>query len=84
MLGEAATTEIARNRDAQGFDRNREVAREGGEVAGTARRQLESKSGRKVVSRGNYLPGPKRKVLPAASTPPEGRNEEQVKRVAGE
>jgi hypothetical protein len=65
MLGEAATTEIARNRDAQGFDQNREVAREGGDVAGTARRQLESKSGRKVVTGENYLPGPKRrKVLP--------------------
>ena len=65
MLGEAATTEIARNRDAQGFVENREVAREGGDVAGTARRQLESKSGRKVVTRENYLPAPKRrKVLP--------------------
>ena len=65
MLGEAATTEIARNRDAQGFDENREVAREGGDVAGTARKQLESKSGRKVVTKENYLPGPKRrKVLP--------------------
>ncbi len=65
MLGEAATTEIARNRDAQGFDQNREVAREGGDVAGTARRQLESKSGRKVVTGENYLPAPKRrKVLP--------------------
>jgi hypothetical protein len=69
MLGEAATTEIARNRDAQGFDANREVAREGGDVAGTARRQLESKSGRKVVTGENYLPGPKRrKVLPPPPT----------------
>ena len=38
MLGEAATTEIARERDADGFDENREVAREGGNVAGNARR----------------------------------------------
>ena len=62
MLGEAATTEIARNKDAQGFAPNKVAAREGGAVAGSARRQLEAKSGRKVVSRGNYLidkPNPK-------------------------
>ena len=55
MLGEAATTEIARNKDAQGFIPNKVAAREGGTVAGNARRQLEAKSGRKVVTRGNYL-----------------------------
>jgi prophage antirepressor-like protein len=65
MLGEAATTEIARNKDAQGFIPNKVAAREGGSVAGGARRQLEAKSGRRVVTRANYLadkPGPK---LPA-------------------
>jgi len=55
MLGEAATTEIARTKDVRGFTPNRRAAREGGSVAGTARRQLEAKSGRKVVSSGNYL-----------------------------
>jgi DNA-damage-inducible protein D len=55
MLGEAATTEIARNRDAQGFAPNKQAAEEGGSVAGNARRQLESKSGRKVTTRANYL-----------------------------
>ena len=55
MLGEASTTEIARNKDAQGFDENKEAAREGGDVAGNARKELESKSGRPVVSRDNYL-----------------------------
>ena len=55
MLGEAATTEIARNRDAQGFPQNKQAARSGGKVAGNARRELEKKSGRKVVSRENYL-----------------------------
>ncbi len=71
MLGEAATTEIARNKDARGFSQNRQVAREGGEVAGTARKQLESKSGRKVVTRGNYLGGPKRKMFSPAPTRPD-------------
>jgi methylphosphotriester-DNA--protein-cysteine methyltransferase len=56
MLGEAATTEITRTRDAQGFPANKQTARAGGAVAGNARRELEAKSGRKVVSRENYLP----------------------------
>lgn len=55
MLGEAATTEIARNIDAQGFPENKQAARDGGGVAGNARRELEKKSGRKVVTRENYL-----------------------------
>jgi hypothetical protein len=55
MLGEASTTEIARNTDAQGFLENKEAAQAGGQVAGNARRDLESKSGRKVSSSENYL-----------------------------
>ncbi|MBF0569419.1 MAG: Bro-N domain-containing protein [Candidatus Omnitrophica bacterium] len=55
MLGEAATTEIAVSRDSQGFEENKEVAREGGEYAGKARGDLEKKTGRKIVSRTNYL-----------------------------
>lgn len=55
MLGEAATTEIARTQDAQGFTQNKQVAREGGAVAGNARKELESKTGTKVVTKENYL-----------------------------
>ena len=55
MLGEAATTEIARNKDTQGFNPNQQAAREGGTVAGNARRELEQRSGRKVVTGENYL-----------------------------
>ena len=55
MLGEAATTEIARNQDAQGFPENQQAAHAGGTVAGNARRELETKSGRKVVTSDNYL-----------------------------
>lgn len=36
MRGEAPTTEIARNKDAQGFEQNLDVAVEGGAVAGNA------------------------------------------------
>jgi DNA-damage-inducible protein D len=55
MLGEAATTEIARTRNTQGFPQNQQAARAGGTVAGSARRDLEKKSGRKVIARENCL-----------------------------
>ncbi len=58
MLGEAATTEITRNKNAQGFDEGKKVAQEGGAVAGRARRDLEAKSGRKVVTSKNYVEQP--------------------------
>jgi DNA-damage-inducible protein D len=64
MLGEAATTEIARNKDARGFIPNKTAAREGGGVAGNARRQLEAKSGKKVVNDANYLFEKPRRALP--------------------
>jgi len=60
MLGEASTTEIAKNRDTQGFRENKTAAQEGGEVAGTARKDLESKSGGKVSSSENYLEVPEK------------------------
>ena len=58
MLGEAGTTEIARRKDAQGFVDNRKAAKEGGTIAGNARKALEAKSGKPVVSRQNYLNPP--------------------------
>ena len=58
MLGEASTTEIARRSDAVGFDENRSSAKEGGKIAGNARKALEAKTGKKVVSKANYLPAP--------------------------
>ena len=65
MLGEAATTEITRKKDAQGFHKSKEAAREGGDVAGKARKDLESRTGKRVVSRENYLLEPQsRKALP--------------------
>jgi len=58
MLGEAATTEIAQNKDALGFSENKDAAQKGGGVAGKARKDLEKKSGKKVSVRGNYLHEP--------------------------
>lgn len=54
MLGEASTTEIARNKGAQGFMDNHKAAVEGGKVAGDARKDLERKSGKNVITHKNY------------------------------
>ncbi len=55
MLGEASTSEIARHRDAKGFDQNQKAAKAGGKIAGDAREQLENASGQKVITKDNYL-----------------------------
>lgn len=62
MLGEASTTEIARIKDARGFEENKRVSKEGGKIAGDARKALEKKSGRKVVSKQNYKALPEREA----------------------
>ena len=54
MLGEASTTEIAKNRNAKGFIENHKAAKAGGKVAGNARKELELKSGKKIVSKQNF------------------------------
>lgn len=59
MLGEASTTAIVKTRSPKGFIENQIVAKQGGSVAGKARRDLETKTGKKVVSTENYLPGSK-------------------------
>jgi len=58
MLGEAATTEITRTQDARGFGENKVAAKKGGSIAGEAREKLEVESGRKVVTKENYLDAP--------------------------
>ena len=55
MLGEASTTAIVKTRNPKGFIENKIVAKQGGSVAGKARRDLEIKTGQKVVSAKNYL-----------------------------
>jgi len=63
MLGEASTTEIARSRDAQGFEKNKKAAKEGGAIAGNARKELELKSGKRVVTGENFLQQSKSDLL---------------------
>ncbi|MFH0770982.1 MAG: Bro-N domain-containing protein [Candidatus Peregrinibacteria bacterium] len=53
MLAEATTTEISKKKQPRGFEESRTIARDGGHVAGTARREIERKTGEPVVSRKN-------------------------------
>ncbi|MBU0974152.1 Bro-N domain-containing protein [Patescibacteria group bacterium] len=63
MLGEASTTEIAKNRNTQGFDQNKTAARKGGQIAGGARKKLEQESGKRVSKSQNYLLAQKKKLM---------------------
>jgi DNA-damage-inducible protein D len=68
MLGEKVTTEITRARDTKGFHECKGAAREGGEVAGSARKDAEGRIGKSIVTGENYLEAPekeKRKALPS-------------------
>lgn len=53
MLAEATTTEISKEQNPQTFAENLSVAREGGEVAGNARRDIEERTGRPVITSKN-------------------------------
>lgn len=64
MLGEASTTAIVKTKNPKGFIQNKVAAKQGGTIAGNARKALEIKTGEKVVSKNNYLPeGKKNKQL---------------------
>ncbi len=70
MLGEASTTEIARQKDALGFAENKQAAKAGGAVAGSARQDLERRSGKRVATKTNYkqLPESVARKLTTSST----------------
>jgi len=55
MLGERATTEIHRNEDSQGMPKLKSDAKAGGDIAGGARKKLEKRLRRSIVSKENYL-----------------------------
>ncbi len=59
MLGEVATTEISKSDNPQGFEESRKVAHDGGSIAGNARRELEERTGKNVVSKLNSKTDPK-------------------------
>jgi len=56
MLGEKVTTEISQNEKPVTFVKSKKVAKRGGNVAGTARKETEKELGRSIVSNQNYLP----------------------------
>ena len=60
MLGEATTTKITKGRNSQGFVELQKDAKDGGKIAGNARKGIELESGEKVVSNENYLETPER------------------------
>src|SRR3990172_1220495 len=50
MLAETATTEISKKREPVGLIQNKKVAKEGGAIAGNARKEIESKTGKKITT----------------------------------
>lgn len=50
MLAEATTTEISKEKNPETLAQNREIAQQGGEVAGNTRKEIEAKTGKKIVS----------------------------------
>ena len=54
MLAETAITEISQNKKPKNFIENRKVAKEGGHIAGNARKQIEKKTGKRVISAYNF------------------------------
>src|SRR3989338_8868121 len=55
MVGEKATTDIAKARDAQGFEENKSAANRGGQIANIAKTELEQETGKSVLSKDNFL-----------------------------
>lgn len=55
MLGEKITTEISEQEKPDNFNKNKQVAKRGGKVAGNARIETEKELGRSVISKNNYL-----------------------------
>lgn len=63
MLGESTVTEIHRTKNTRGVPMLKEDARAGGQIAGSARKQIERKLGRSVVSEENFLKSNTRKKI---------------------
>jgi len=63
MLGEKATTEITKTQDSKGFNKLKNASNKGGTIAKNARLELEKETGKKVLSKNNYLEFKKKKEL---------------------
>ena len=53
MLAEATTTEISKEKNPETFDDSRKIAKQGGAIAGNTRKEIEAKTGKKVVTKQN-------------------------------
>ncbi|MBS3121270.1 Bro-N domain-containing protein [Candidatus Woesearchaeota archaeon] len=73
MLGERVTTEITRVKDAKLFDKCSDAAKEGGEVAGNARKDAEKKIGKSITTPENYLLEPEKKKRGMLEDKPKSR-----------
>ncbi|MBP9190033.1 MAG: hypothetical protein KBF51_10860, partial [Chitinophagales bacterium] len=51
MLAEATTTEISKEKKPKTFAQNKTIAKQGGTIAGNTRKEIEEKTGKKVVSK---------------------------------
>lgn len=63
MLGERSTTEIHKNENSKGVKKLKDDAKIGGRIAGNARKELETKLGRSLVSKKNFIKNPENKRL---------------------
>ncbi len=55
MLGEKVSTELSQQEKPSEMPEHKSVARRGGRVAGTARKETEKELGRSIISSSNYL-----------------------------
>ncbi|TSA43981.1 phage antirepressor protein [bacterium] len=55
MLGERATTEIHRTENSKGVVKLRSDAKAGGDIAGGARKKLEKRLGRSIITKENFI-----------------------------
>lgn len=51
MLAEATTTEISKEKKPKTFKENKKIAKQGGTIAGNTRKEIEAKTGKKVISK---------------------------------
>ena len=51
MLAEASTTEISKEKKPKTFKENKVIAKQGGTIAGNTRKQIEAKTGKKIVTK---------------------------------
>lgn len=57
MLAETATTEISKKEEPKGLEQSKKIANEGGTIAGNARKKIEKKTGKAVITAKKFVVG---------------------------